>query len=84
MTSFRSRLTMGAVIWAIGLLVVATAAASATAHQHPGWRFIAHNAMLIAFAFVVAGFVVVRRGWSPFTTLRSRLASVRDGRDKRL
>src|SRR5262249_6629775 len=82
--SFRSRVTMGSLLWAVGLLVVATAAGSASAHQYPGWRFIAHNAILISIAFVVAGFGVVRGGLSQFNELRSRLSSVREGHERRL
>jgi signal transduction histidine kinase len=83
--SLRARLLAAAVIWAIG--VVAAAAAAATLFpQNNDWMWRLHFGFPIGagLLFIAAGLFVVRRGLSPFLTMRDRLLAVRDGRKVRL
>lgn len=83
--SLHARLIAGAVLWAVGVLG-ASAIAMAVIPRHPGWAWRIHYSLPIVagVTFIAAGLFVVRRGLSPFVTLRERLAAVRDGRTARL
>ncbi len=84
--SLRARLLVGSLLWALGVLLVATLISLAAYHLHPSWAPILHNSLLTIFAVVVmvVGLSQLRRGLSPFDALRARLTAVRDGRDKRI
>ena len=84
--SLHARLVAGAVFWTAGILVAAGAVGTVVLHLHPGWALLVHNGMLTvtAVVLVTAGLSVIRRGLSPFATLRERLGAVRDGRTARL
>jgi signal transduction histidine kinase len=86
MTSLRSRLLLGAVLWTAGLLAVANVLATFLVHRFPGMIRITHGALMSATALVLllCGLSQVRRGMSPLAQLRARLAAVREGRERRL
>ena len=84
--SFRRRLIVGSLLWIFGLLAITTVVAIAFIHRYPHLVGYAHNAALVIFATVClfGGLSMVRRGLSPFTVLRERLAAVHQGRDRRV
>ena len=90
--SLRSRLLFGTVLWTIGLVIVASAALvlAIESHHRPSMALIVHDIftrpLVILFALVAmaAGFLQVRRGMSPINNLRSRLAGLHEGRDRRV
>ena len=84
--SFRRRLILGSVMWIFGLLAITTAIGITLVHRYPHMIGFVHNSALVVFATIclVGGLSVVRQGLSPFTSLRERLAAVREGRDRRL
>ncbi len=90
--SLRSRLLFGAVMWTIGLVILASAALIAAIEASHRVRLVitVHGVfgdpLIIAFGVfcIVAGFVQVRRGLSPIENLRDRLAGLHDGRERRV
>jgi signal transduction histidine kinase len=84
--SFRRRVIVGSLLWILGLMAVVTVISLATIHSNPRLVGFVHNSALISFATicVVGGLSMVRRGLSPFTALRERLAAVRSGQDRRV
>jgi signal transduction histidine kinase len=90
--SLRSRLLFGTVLWTIGLVIVASAALvlAIESHHRPSMALIVHyiftRPLVILFAVLAmaAGFLQVRRGVSPINNLRSRLAGLHEGRDRRV
>ena len=86
--SLRSRLIVGSILWAVGVLPFAHLTALALVHRHPALqvRRFAHVATLSVFAIgsLVVALALLRSGLSPFDQLRARLSAVRDGRDRRL
>jgi len=90
--SLRSHLLFGTVLWTIGLVIVASAALILVieSHHRPSFAFIVHDVftrpLVILFAVfaMAAGFLQVRRGVSPINNLRSRLAGLHEGRDRRV
>jgi len=84
--SFRRRLIVGSLLWIAGLLAITTVIAVAFIHRYPHLVGYAHNASLVIFATVClfGGLSMVRRGLSPFTELRARLAAVHQGQDRRV
>ena len=84
--SLRSRLILGSILWASGLLAIAAVIAITVVHLRPDWAAMLHNVMFTLFAVVclVAGLAQIRRGLSPFNQLRVRLSAVRDGRERRV
>lgn len=84
--SFRVRLLLGSIMWTGGLLFVGHVTSIALAHYYPVVR-LNHMTLVgvaVALGFMIAGFLQMRTGLSPFTELRSRLSSMRDGRERRL
>ena len=85
MRSLRSRLLLGSILWAVGLVGVAHVLSITLLHVFPSLHSVPPVAMvLIAMVLMLAGLAQVRRGVSPLERLRERLAAVRDGRDRRL
>lgn len=92
MLSLRTRVLIGAVAWSIGLSFAAFLVTGMVLTSNQGYARAMHltaNAnphVVIAIAVVclVVGLVQVRKGFAPFTRLRSRLAEVREGRGKRI
>lgn len=91
--SLRGRLLFGSVLWTIGLVIVASAALIFVIefhHQDRSFAFAVHDVftrpLVILFAVfaMIAGFLQVRRGVSPINNLRSRLAGLHEGRDRRI
>ena len=84
--SFRRRLMFGSLLWILGLLAITTAIGITLIHRYPHLVGLVHNSALVVFATVclVGGLSMVRHGLSPFNELRERLASVRDGRARRV
>jgi signal transduction histidine kinase len=84
--SFRRRVIIGSLLWILGLMALVTVISLATIHSNPRLVGFVHNSALISFATicVVGGLSMVRRGLSPFTALRERLAAVRSGQDRRV
>ena len=84
--SFRRRLMFGSLLWILGLLAITTAIGMTLIHRYPHLVGFVHNSALVVFATVclVGGLSMVRHGLSPFNELRERLASVRDGRARRV
>ena len=90
--SLRARILSGAVLWTIGLFIGAMALATAIMLHHRQYAFLLHGAidthqgLALAFMAVcmVAGFRYVRSGVTPLTHLRSRLAHVHAGRERRV
>jgi signal transduction histidine kinase len=92
MGSLRSQLLVGAVLWTIGLFIVAFVIVTMIMLEYPSSPRIVHGAahtyavvlLLLAAACMAAGFSQVRRGISPVNQLRERLAAVHQGRLSRV
>ena len=86
MTSLRSRIVLGALLWTLGAVVVTHVLALTLQTRFPRTILVVHGSgmSVVALILLVAGLIQVRRGMSPFSQLRKRLAAVRDGRDRRL
>lgn len=90
--SLRSRVLLGAVFWTIGLIIMAGAllVTAMEFHPHVPIAVMTHDifrqplVLLFALISMVAGLVQVRRGLSPINNLRSRLAGLHEGRDRRV
>lgn len=84
--SFRVRLLIGSILWTGGLLFVGHVTSIALAHYYPVVRLnhVTLVGVAVALGFMIAGFIQMRTGLSPFTELRSRLSAMRDGQDRRL
>ena len=90
--SLRNRILLGAVLWTIGLFIMAGAALITAMEFHPRvpLHIITHDVfrqplvMMFGLFSMVAGLVQVRRGLSPINNLRARLAGLHEGRDRRV
>ena len=86
--SLRARLLAGAVVWMLAVLAVLTALLLKLSRNHPELAFSGptwHATMIIVGgAFILAGFVLVRKALAPFGVLRAGLSSVRDGRSPKV
>jgi signal transduction histidine kinase len=84
--SLHARLIAGTIVWVVGVLVTAFIVGFVFLHLHPGSALLIHNSFLIVIGVVLvtAGVSVIRRGLSPFATLRDQLQDVRAGRISRL
>lgn len=90
--SLQSRLLFGTVLWTIGLVIMASALLIAVIEFNPRvsvhlsiHHFFKRPLVLIFGVFcMVAGLLQVRRGVSPINSLRSRLAGLHQGRDRRV
>jgi signal transduction histidine kinase len=87
MKSFRTRLLIGSIIFAGGLLAVFHMFSMMMFRRFPQSFFmrIDHAQIVLgALIFIIIGLSQMRRGLSPFDELRARLAAVRDGTERRL
>jgi signal transduction histidine kinase len=87
MKSFRTRLLIGSIIFAGGLLAVFHLFSMALFRRFPHsfvMRIDHASIVFVALIFIIIGVAQMRRGLSPFDELRGRLAAVRDGRELRL
>jgi signal transduction histidine kinase len=86
--SLRARLFIGALVWMTAVFVTVTALLLKLTRNHPelGIHGATYHAVMgvFAIAFVVGGLILVRRAVAPLGTLRSSLASVREGRSQRI
>lgn len=90
--SLRGRLLFGTVLWTIGLVIMASALLIAVIELNP--RVSIHLSihdffkrplvLMLGLFCMVAGLLQVRRGVSPINSLRSRLAGLHEGRDRRV
>jgi signal transduction histidine kinase len=83
--ALRSRLVVGSILWAIGLIAVSNVVIlGLVLHRYPGWT-VHFGAMSVAgIGLLVAGLVQLRSILAPFRQLQSRLTAVRDGKELRL
>ena len=84
--SLRSRLVLGALLWTVGITAVVHVASIFLIHRFPHTMAWAHLSLLllIATGLLVAGLTQARSGLSPLNRLRGRLASMREGRERRI
>jgi signal transduction histidine kinase len=90
--SLRSRVLLGALLWTVGLFIVAGAVLITAMEFHPRVPIavtthdIFRRPLVIVLAVVslIAGVWQVRRGLSPINNLRGRLAGLHEGRDRRI
>jgi signal transduction histidine kinase len=90
--SLRTRFLLGAVLWTIGLVILASAAMVAAMELHPNVpvAFTVHGVfkqpfiLMLGVLSMAAGLVQVRRGLSPINSLRARVAGMHEGRDRRV
>jgi signal transduction histidine kinase len=84
--SLRTRVVVGSLLWTMGLIAIAIVTGAVIAHRKPAWIPALHLSLIatVSVILVVAGLGQIRRGLAPFSTLRSKLAAVRDGRDRRV
>jgi signal transduction histidine kinase len=87
MKSFRTRLLIGSIIFAGGLLAVFHLFSMVLFRRFPH-SFVMHidhaSIVFVALILIIIGVAQMRRGLSPFDELRARLTSVRDGSEQRL
>jgi signal transduction histidine kinase len=85
-SSLRSRVIGGSVLWTIGIVVVVILIGSAFAHRFPTWVSLLHRSMLtvVALILIAAGLNQLRRGLLPLKQMRTRLMAVREGREPRV
>ena len=95
MTSLRSRIFIGSVLWTIGMIVLASAVFTIYVERHPPRALAAHIfsvhgtiraplTLLIGTSCLVFGALLVRRGLTRIDTLQSRLRGLQQGIDRRL
>ena len=90
--SLQAHVAVGALLWTIGLVILASAGLVAAIETHSGVRaflgvhdFFKQPLVLITAALsMAAGVLQVRRGLAPLRRLRTRLAGVHAGRDPRV
>jgi signal transduction histidine kinase len=90
--SLRSRVLVGAALWTIGLTIMGSAGLVTAIEHHPRvpLAIMVHDVfrqplvMMLGLFAMVAGLVQVRRGLSPINNLRTRLAGLHQGRDRRV
>jgi signal transduction histidine kinase len=84
--SLTSRIVIGSLLWTAGLLAITHMVSLALFRHVPSVRGTAHVTFvaMTAVGVMALGLTMVRGGLTPFPLLRSRLASVREGRARRL
>ena len=88
--SLRARLLTGAALWTVGLVVLASAALTHVMVIHPGAPSRVHRALegylpfVVACAFMLVGFLQVRRGLSAVDAIRRNLKVLHTGGARRL
>ena len=84
--SLTSRIVIGSLLWTAGLLAITHMLSLALFRHVPSVRGTAHVTFvgMTAVIIMALGLTMVRGGLTPFPLLRSRLASVREGRARRL
>jgi signal transduction histidine kinase len=84
--SLRSRLFLWSLVWALGLMALTSVLLNVFARFHPENLGIAHWSALTvgSLIFMGTGLSLLYKSVSPLSTLRQRLAAVRQGRDARV
>lgn len=89
--SVRARVLLGTCLWTLGLFVIFGIVLTQALFRHPAapgifHRFFLHVGPLsvLAAACLAAGLALVRSGLGSFGDLRTRLAALRGGRERRL
>lgn len=85
--SLRTRLSIGALVWMMAVLIAVIAGVVKLTRNHPelAMRHATHIAMgILAVAFVAGGLFLVQRAVAPFKSLRASLSSVREGRSQKI
>ena len=89
--SLRRRVLLGALFWTTGLFIIAGLTLTAIMVRHREAPVIIHGAFshlgagsVLAVACLAAGLWYVRRGLSPVAQLRTRLAAVHSGAERRV
>lgn len=84
--SLRSRLFVGSVVWAVGLMVLMSIIMSTMAEFHSIDRGLMHYGALMCggIIFLIAGLSLLYKSLSPLGMLRERLVALREGRDTRV
>lgn len=90
--SLRTRLLVGALVWTLGLFMAALWISTALMLRFKTLPGILHGAahthalafIVVAALWLILGFILFRRAISPLQKLRSRLAGVREGSDRRI
>ena len=80
--SLKSQLAVGSILWTLGVISLVVAFLAGLLHSVVRTFVIPLHFGLVGFGaalLLVAGLLQFRRGLSPFTVLRERLQSVRDG-----
>lgn len=83
--SLRTRLFVGAFVWMIAVLIAVIAVVVRLTRNHPelAMRHGTHFVMgIAAAAFLLGGWLLIRRAVAPFRTLRAGLSLVREGRSR--
>lgn len=81
----RSRLIVGSLLWAIGLIAVSNVVIlGLVLHRYPGWTVHIGAMSIAGIGLLIGGLVQLRSILAPFRQLQSRLTAVRDGREQRL
>ena len=83
--SLRSRLIVASVLWTAGLLALMHMVSAVVFHAFPRIRDV-HSvaAVLFGLGLMTAGVLALRRSLAPFRSLRTKLAAVRRGEDKKV
>jgi signal transduction histidine kinase len=84
MTSLRSRLLIGSILWTAGLLSISHMLFLLVLRWHSVFRFNPHTVLLLGAALMIAGLLYLRGGVSRIEQLRARLTDVREGRRERV
>jgi signal transduction histidine kinase len=90
--SLRTHVWLGALLWTVGLFIMVSALLITAMELHPQVPAIltVHDifrrplVLLLGVGALVVGVVQVRLGLAPIDRIRSRLAGVHDGRDRRV
>lgn len=90
--SLRARILWGAVLWTIGLFIGTTLVATAVMTEYRQVAVVVHGTadshgvlgVVFVLAFLLAGFLQMRKGLSSLRDLRGRLSRVHAGQDARV
>jgi signal transduction histidine kinase len=90
--SLRARVMIGAVLWTVGLFMVASVIGIVLLLGHPiQHAFVLHvfytfplSSLVVAAVCMVLGFWQVKKGLSALDQLRTQLSAVRDGRERQV
>jgi len=82
--SLRASILLGAILWTVGLFAITGVFLNLVVFHHSTAPVLFPAMGLLAVSSMLLGFLQVRRGMSPVSQLRNRLASVHKGTDARV